>query len=330
MSDVLFEGLEARLFLSTASTDESRGPGDAPRDEAAARASRDSTEKAARNRSSHNDTRDIFGRDDRVRVRDTQQHPYAAVGQLDAWWDDGSGLSCTGAVIGRYHVLTAAHCVYTARDGKAESLEFAAARDGNEKPFGTVSSAGIRIDPDYQATQSSSDDYALVRLKTPLGDETGWFGYGNFKTRAFSRMPVSSAGYPGDLDGGDAMYRQSGHVSYASTYRIMAELDVAVGQSGSPIYRDDNTIVGVLSASNRQYTYSTRITARRFQRIENWIEKDERKLAAKAASRALKRAAPLTADAQSPFSTRPIAADERFTSRSLLSDTSDRERDELF
>ena len=310
MFDGCFEGLEPRLFLSADSNDERGGADDATRETAAVRAS-----PSPAKLSSHTDTRDIFGKDDRVRVRDTGQHPYAAVGQLDAWWDDGNGLSCTAAMVGRYHVLTAAHCVYDpANGGEADFVDFIAGRDGDEKPFGTVSGIDVRIDKNYPATESSADDYALVTLEEPLGDDTGWFGYGNYKTGSFERMAVNSAGYPGDRGGGDVMYRQSGRVSYASTYKIMSRIDVAQGQSGSPIYRKDNTIVGVLSASNTQYTYATRITGRRFERIENWIEKDQRKLAATETSAKMARALVSAGnERRSVFSDNRIDAAERAT-----------------
>ena len=299
MSDALFEGLEARLFLSNTPT--TANPENEPSSDAAVVAARH--EKPAK-LDSHTDTRDIFGKDNRTRVRDTWHHPYAAVGRLDGWWDDGSGLSCTGAVVGRYHVLTAAHCVYTAKNGTADEVEFTSGLNDRQKPFGTVKSTRVRIDANYPDGESSADDYALITLASPLGDRTGWFGYGAYGTSSFKGMAVRTAGYPGDLSGGDAMYEQRGKVSYANTYKIVGKLDVAQGQSGSPVYRKDNTIVGVLSASSSQYTYATRITARRFQRIETWIDKDETKLAA----RATPRANPIPA---ASFSTQTIGSGER-------------------
>ena len=50
----------------------------------------------------------IRGRDDRYRITSTSSFPYCAIGQFYS----GKGGYCTLFMVGPYHALTAAHCVY--------------------------------------------------------------------------------------------------------------------------------------------------------------------------------------------------------------------------
>ena len=70
----------------------------------------------------------IIDQDQRLPVLDTLQPPFRPIGQI--------GDFCTGSLIAPNIVLTAAHCI---ADIYNPYLAFSPAKNGSERPFGTLS-----------------------------------------------------------------------------------------------------------------------------------------------------------------------------------------------
>jgi protease YdgD len=100
---------------------------------------------------------------------DVARHSWSAIGKLA----NESGSSCSGVVIGRDKVLTAAHCVYNSRTRQfiaADALHFLAGyRTGTYAAHARVAmyQIGAGFDP-LRYAETSDHDWAVLTLTEPL------------------------------------------------------------------------------------------------------------------------------------------------------------------
>jgi len=129
------------------------------------------------------DVRAIIGDDDRQPVLDLT-YPFSAIGRLD--WRDGQGRlmgNCTATLIGPDLILTNAHCLVNPRTrqiaanpaDRPEHLVFRPALvNGNSLDSARVVSYQHGWE---QGQEDPSQDWAILRLDRPLGNEYGYMGW---------------------------------------------------------------------------------------------------------------------------------------------------------
>jgi V8-like Glu-specific endopeptidase len=150
------------------------------------------------------------------------QFPFSAAGRL-FFRVGASSAWCSGAMVGKGVVLTAAHCVSSfGTETLYGSFEFVPAYDNGKAPFGRWKAERVYLLTSYfdgsdacaAAGVVCQNDVALLvlvpqRNKLP-GTTTGWFGYGydgyGYGTGA---SQVDQLGYPATLDGGNLMQRNA-------------------------------------------------------------------------------------------------------------------------
>lgn len=213
---------------------------------------------------------DVIGDDDREPIHPTDVWPYRATGQLIVRFERGERCIGTGTMVGKRHVLTAAHNVYDADLGGAIHALFVPARDGEETPYGYTQAVDIWYPPAY-AEGDDSADYALIFLAEDVGIRVGHYKVQPHDPGELLKQEVTIAGYPIDMPGaGKNMWAARNLVAYADANFVHYIVDTGRGQSGAGVFfKDPKTgvqhLVAIHSEGHGKYNRGVRITSEIFR-----------------------------------------------------------------
>jgi len=230
------------------------------------------------------ETSTIFGTDDRERVQNTTEFPFRTICKLYIKAQDGSLFIGSGAIIDSFHVLTCGHCVYIHdHGGYASEIKVVPGKDLSSEPYGHAYSTDLRTFEGWISDEDSlEDDLGLITLDRYIGNSTGWMGLKTENYLSSIYHNAYTAGYPSDLNDGEAQYNTSDNQD-ADTYLgyntnlHRYKLDVVGGQSGSPVWNFDGGeryIISVIAYSSTPYNFGPRLTLTKYNTILSWLDAD--------------------------------------------------------
>ena len=180
-------------------------------------------------------------------------YPYTAVTEVTVTFPDNKTFVGSGAMIDSFHVLTAAHMLYSYADGGfATTIKVTPDMYYLSAPFGVAYGTYDRVDSSWPAfskanpgqISSSIHDIGLVTLNSAIGNKTGWFGFGYNNNNYFTNSYFETAGYPASYGyNGQQMYYSFGKTNGVQGYDINfneGNISDIPGQSGSPLWNTGN------------------------------------------------------------------------------------------
>jgi|GEM_PF-1981507 len=229
----------------------------------------------------------VLGKDGRVQVLKTDEWPSSVHGLLEL---DFGSATCTGSgtLIASNLVLTAAHNLYD-HDygwGEVKTVYFCPALNGDKAVFGKHKVSRFYYPDPYKQDKKSSEDYGLLVLDTPVGEETGYFGLGILPSSHVEKLTVNVTGYPGNKvigkKGIHEMWGMGGKPTQVTEKHIEYQIDTFNGQSGSGVWfqeGEDYYVVGVHVAGGdeiRKVNWATLLTKSRYDQINTWVQESVR------------------------------------------------------
>lgn len=175
----------------------------------------------------------------------SKSHPWSAIGKLI---NDKTGSWCTGSLVGPDLVLTNRHCI---PENPMDLTFYPNFQNGRSSYKSKVSWA-------RKGDDEEAEDWAIIRLNSPLGDQLGWFDVVDEEVSTLTKptwwRKYILAGYSGDYQRGRTAGVDVGCKIMEETDdgNFTHDCDTFGGASGSPIFaffKGKAKIVGIHYAS---------------------------------------------------------------------------------
>lgn len=225
-------------------------------------------------------TESVIGVDERVRISPASAHPWRVHCALQIMARDGSRWIGTAFFIGRRVLATAGHVVFInspspARRGWVRSIDVMPGRDGSDLPYGTVTSTRFYSVRGWTEHADEEYDYGAIVLDTPLGERTGWLGFGAYTDGTLTSSTGNLSGYPSDRGNGAQQWYMARRIASVSVRKAYYDIDTAGGQSGSAVYRivgGQRRAVGIhaYGVGTSPFNSATRINRPVFDNLRTW------------------------------------------------------------
>ena len=178
----------------------------------------------------------VIGADDRVQVTDTKQYPYSAIANMKVTGECGCRWECTGFMVGKRYLMTAAHCmICTDHNRWAKNITFYFGYRSNSNYLykytgGWSATAGTDF-PNGYVFDAMENDWCFVRFDKKVGEQTGWIGFNVASDNEINSRFYQVTGYRDNK-----LKYAYGFASVYDNKLIIHTVDEVSGNSGGPIY----------------------------------------------------------------------------------------------
>ncbi len=222
----------------------------------------------------------VSAKDGRTKVEKPAKWPNSVHGVVSFKFN-GAVHWGTGTMIGPNVVLTAGHNLYSHKyKAYAENPQFLPGMNGCVLPFGLIEVEQYYVSPRY--IKDEKEDYGILILKEPIGEETGYFGLACLAPEEIKSKQINVTGYPGDKVASQpniyemwGMEGEASHIDESQNY-IHYLIDTGTGQSGSGVwYQEEENyyVCGVHVSGTHFVNTATLLTRTMYQQIHMWLQK---------------------------------------------------------
>ena len=225
-------------------------------------------------------TETVIGTDDRVRISPASSYPWRVNCALRITAKDGSLWIGTAFFISPRVLATAGHCVFIngknqARNGWVRSIDVMPGRDDDNLPFGMETSTRSCSVRGWAEYGDDEWDYGAIILANPLGNQTGWLGFGTYRDATLKKRIGNISGYPGNPGNGTQQWYMARRISSVGARKVFYDIDTLEGQSGSAVYRIRNGsryafAIHAYGVGANRLNSATRINRSVFDNLSSW------------------------------------------------------------